>query len=82
MVAYKPHYACFNCRKTFKRKLINDIKRGAESVQEAKCPECEGLMANMGLDFESPKKDDLKKWEHQAVVPPAVNENQLDQKED
>jgi hypothetical protein len=64
MVAYKPHYACFNCRKTFKRKLINDIKRGAESVQEAKCPECEGLMANMGLDFESPKKDDLKKWEH------------------
>ncbi|WP_255462941.1 hypothetical protein [Flavobacterium sp. LPB0248] len=21
-------------------------------------------MANMGLDFESPKKDDVKKWEH------------------
>lgn len=64
MVAYKPHYACFNCRKTFKRRLINDIKRGSQSIQEVKCPECSELMANMGLDFESPKKDDLKKWEH------------------
>lgn len=41
-----------------------DIGRGEKSVQEAKCPECGGLMANMGLDFESPKKDDVKKWEH------------------
>jgi hypothetical protein len=64
MVPYKSHYACFNCRKTFKRRLINDIKRGEKSVLEAKCPECAELMANMGLDFESPKKDDLKKWEH------------------
>jgi len=64
MVAYKPHYACFNCRKTFKRRLMNDIQRGEKSVQEAKCPECGDLMASMGLDFESPKKDDLKKWEH------------------
>jgi DNA-directed RNA polymerase subunit RPC12/RpoP len=64
MTSYKPHYACFNCQKTFKRRLINDIKRGEKSVLEAKCPECGELMANMGLDFESPKKDDLKKWQH------------------
>lgn len=64
MVSYKPHYACFNCRKTFKRRLMSDIERGEKSVQEAKCPECGELMANMGLDFESPKKDDVKKWEH------------------
>lgn len=64
MVAYKPHYACFNCRKTFKRRLMNDIERGGKSLLEAKCPQCEEVMANMGLDFESPKKDDLKKWEH------------------
>lgn len=43
---------------------MNDIERGEKSVQEAKCPECGELMANMGLDFESPKKDDVKKWEH------------------
>lgn len=64
MVSYKPHYACFNCRKTFKRRLFTDIKRGEKSTIEAKCPECGELMANMGLDFESPKRDDVKKWQH------------------
>ena len=64
MVSYKPHYACFECRKTFKRRLINDINRDEKLTLEARCPECRELMANMGLDFESPKKDDLKKWEH------------------
>nr|WP_294789246.1 hypothetical protein [uncultured Flavobacterium sp.] len=63
MTSYKPHYACFNCRKTFKRRLFGDIKKGL-SFSDAKCPECGELTANMGLDFESPKKDDLKKWEH------------------
>ena len=64
MTLYKPHYACFNCHKTFKRRLKKDIKDGIESVYEAKCPQCGELMANMGLDFESPKMEDLKKWEH------------------
>ncbi len=64
MVSYKPHYACFNCRKTFKRRLMGDIKKGETSIFEAKCPQCGELMANMGLDFESPKKYDVKKWEH------------------
>ncbi len=63
MTAYKPHYACFECRKTFKRKLFSDIRKG-EQTFEAKCPQCGALMANMGLDFEAPKKDDVKKWEH------------------
>ncbi|WP_240751461.1 hypothetical protein [Flagellimonas onchidii] len=30
----------------------------------SKCPECGNLMANMGLDFESPKKSDVKAWVH------------------
>ncbi|WP_243416282.1 hypothetical protein [Flavobacterium sp. HTF] len=64
MTLYKPHYACFNCHKTFKRRLKKDIKDGIESVYEAKCPQCGELMANMGLDFESPKMENLKKWEH------------------
>ena len=64
MTLYKPHYACFNCHKTFKRRLKKDIKDGIELVYEAKCPQCGELMANMGLDFESPKMEDLKKWEH------------------
>lgn len=64
MTRYKPHYACFNCRKTFKRKFRKNVKKGENFVFAAKCPDCRGLMADIGLDFESPKKDDLKKWEH------------------
>lgn len=62
---YKPHYACFNCRKTFKRKLLWDIQRSDEfELKAAKCPECGQLMACMGKDFESPKKENVKAWEH------------------
>ncbi|CAM1344498.1 hypothetical protein [Tenacibaculum amylolyticum] len=32
--------------------------------QSYKCPDCDGMTANMGLDFESPKKSDLKAWNH------------------
>ncbi|WP_205780567.1 hypothetical protein [Mucilaginibacter limnophilus] len=41
-----------------------DIKKGDEAGKEAKCPECAQLMANMGKDFEAPKKDNLKAWAH------------------
>ncbi|CAD0001129.1 hypothetical protein [Flavobacterium chungangense] len=64
MTQYKPHYVCFNCRKTFKRRFRKDVKNEESFVFEAKCPDCRGLMADMGLDFESPKKDDFKKWKH------------------
>ncbi len=48
---YKPHYACFKCRKTFKRKHLFDVDRDNEKSVDAKCPQCQSLMANMGLDF-------------------------------
>ncbi|MBU2713827.1 hypothetical protein [Zooshikella harenae] len=28
----------------------------------SKCPECGGQMANMGMDFKSPKTTDIKSW--------------------
>ena len=64
LTTYKPHYACFDCKKTFKRRLISDINQNHNQSVEAKCPQCGQLMANMGLDFASPKKDDVKKWAH------------------
>ena len=65
MTNYKPHYACFSCRKTFKRRLLGDIKQGAPPDSfDAKCPECGELMADMGMDFESPRKSDVKAWKH------------------
>ena len=71
MSVYKPHYACFKCRKAFKRKLLGDISGvDCNNTEEkaAKCPECGELMANMGLDFEAPKKTDKKAWEHMAKL--------------
>lgn len=66
---YKAHYACFTCRKTFKRRLLIDIDGNTAYTkvwenQPYKCPECKGMTANMGFDFESPKKADLKAWSH------------------
>lgn len=67
MTTYKPHYACFSCRKTFKRRLISDIDQDFDARKKespAKCPDCGELMADMGLDFESPKRKDSKAWAH------------------
>jgi hypothetical protein len=41
-----------------------DINKDDKRIVEAKCPQCGQLMANMGLDFQSPKKDDIKAWQH------------------
>jgi DNA-directed RNA polymerase subunit RPC12/RpoP len=64
-VSYKPHYACFACRKSFKRRLLWDVSDDDKATsKDAKCPECGALMANMGLDFEAPKKKEIKEWAH------------------
>lgn len=65
---YKPHYACFNCRKAFKRRLMHDINGDDTQLVEAKCPQCGSLMADMGLDFEAPKKDDTAAWNHMKTL--------------
>ena len=41
-----------------------DINRDDKRTVEAKCPQCSKLMANMGFDFASPKKDNIKEWAH------------------
>ena len=61
---YKPHYACFECRKMFRRRLLKDIDHDKKKSLEAKCPQCGTFMADMGLDFKSPRKDDIKAWKH------------------
>src|SRR5579871_6499763 len=58
---YKPHYACFRCRKTFKRPLKREVDPSGRE-RPAKCPDCGLLAADMGLDFEAPRRDDTKAW--------------------
>lgn len=67
MTSYKSHYACFECRITFKRRLLGDIPGGyskGDNESPAKCPECGAMMMDIGLDFESPRKNNIKAWKH------------------
>ncbi|MBL9106362.1 MAG: hypothetical protein JNL82_35900 [Myxococcales bacterium] len=61
MGVYKRRYACFACRKSFKRRTPGDVgHRGPE--RPALCPQCGLLMADMGRDFEPPARGDERGW--------------------
>jgi hypothetical protein len=68
---YKRHYACFQCRKAFKRRFKREervwgrVKPAFDPNDPdlpAKCPGCGLLMADMGLDFKAPPRADAKAW--------------------
>lgn len=63
---YKQHYACFKCRKAFKRRPDDDLPDHVTGQRDdnapVPCPDCNQPMHNMGLDFEAPKKSDVKQW--------------------
>jgi hypothetical protein len=71
-------YACFKCRKSFKRvQEVANISRfmtaeqqkaalnktwERNSAMEHKCPDCGNSTFKMGIDFKAPKKSDVKAW--------------------
>lgn len=61
--AYKDTYACFTCRKGFKRRLDKDIlpqdQRDSDIVR---CPDCGGEMKNLGKDLRLPARKADEKW--------------------
>ncbi|TXT18421.1 MAG: hypothetical protein FD138_4446, partial [Planctomycetota bacterium] len=97
---YKPHFACFDCRKAFKQPAIEDFlkvvgrshqylelqriwswKQGLKDKEKEfgisydelenlyrsgvhKCPECGGPMADLGLDFKAPRRNNQKAWKY------------------
>jgi len=64
---YKKHYACFACRKSFKRRNKEDVDPMGDD-HPARCPQCNLLMADMGLDFKPPKTSDERAWEAAAAL--------------
>ena len=64
---YKKHYACFACRKAFKRRNQADIDPSGDP-HPARCPDCALLMADMGLDFAPPKLRDVQAWAAAAAL--------------
>ena len=74
-----PHqYACFECRKCFKRPQFSasynrfmtaeqqksqaDATEQFEQGREYRCPDCGAQAFFMGTDFKAPKRTDLKAW--------------------
>ncbi|MED5373228.1 MAG: hypothetical protein VX899_19575 [Myxococcota bacterium] len=57
---YMPHYACFLCRKAYKRRLLGDLP--PQEDKPFRCPQCQGPMADMGQDFAPPKMRAVKAW--------------------
>lgn len=61
---YKEHYACFHCRKMFRRPpradLVHHIEKDTKRI--CPCPQCSNPMQNLGLDFKPPKQSDIKQW--------------------
>lgn len=63
---YKKHFACFSCRKVFKRTLWNKDSNHpgytGSDLHLVPCPQCGASMVNMGRDFKAPKQNDLDQW--------------------
>jgi hypothetical protein len=64
---YKQRFACFACRKAFKRRRPDDVTpavaRSGRRLEPARCPQCRGVMHDMGMDFKAPRRTDAKQWE-------------------
>lgn len=53
------HWVCFDCRKSF-HKLPNE--------EAWKCPECTKPMIDMGVYFEPPRRQGIRRWEAMRVL--------------
>ncbi len=60
MIPYSFHFACFHCRRSFKREGGRD--------QVKKCPSCGELAINLGRHFKPPKRSDAAQWEKAAFL--------------
>jgi DNA-directed RNA polymerase subunit RPC12/RpoP len=65
--AYKPQYACFGCRKAFKRRLHADVDPDGE-WRAPRCPECGGEVVSMGVGFRPPRRQQVGQWRRLAAL--------------
>ena len=56
---YSMAFACFDCRKSFKRPC--NVRAGVPDVLP--CPECGGPSHNFGRHFKPPARRDQRQWE-------------------
>jgi hypothetical protein len=66
---YKNTYACFGCRKGFKRRSEKDLlPQDVRADKAAICPDCGQQMANLGRDLRLPRKDKQEQWQAIAYL--------------
>lgn len=53
--AFLVSFACFACRKCFKKPFVPD--------HQYKCPQCAQEMAHMGRSFKAPRRTETQQWE-------------------
>jgi hypothetical protein len=58
------HYACFDCRKTFKKPGSTFVRGGSGGYvpRLVPCPDCGRPMKPMGLLFRAPPRRAVKAW--------------------
>lgn len=65
-------YACFQCCKVFKQtrfyELPEDVRPVSPAERVVPCPECGEPMADMGLDFKMPRKQDVRQWRKVEIL--------------
>ena len=59
---YKNHFACFGCRKMFRKPPSQDLPEAIRKPYVPECPECRLPMHNMGKAFTPPRQNKVKLW--------------------
>lgn len=64
---YKEKWACFECRKSFRKTNRWEIHARPVPLAEdgerlVLCPQCGQRMNDMGLDFKAPRQNDIEQW--------------------
>ena len=67
MQQYKYPYACFGCRKVYKRDIAK-LSFYPASKHRYKCPKCEGMLCSMGSNFKAPSSTDSIRWKVVEVL--------------
>lgn len=63
---YKSHYACFNCRKSFKFRFENDVVETKE--RNFLCPNCQNQTVSMGWCLEIPRQQNVRQWKRLEIL--------------
>ncbi len=58
-------YACFACRKSFKRKLSEGSEVG---MPDKTCPHCGGVAIGLSRNFKAPPMNDIQQWKKVAYL--------------